>query len=72
MVQSSPVVADAWGSSSATTGAHPDGSSHNWCWGGGFDSALQDNANSSMYYALDAPTDASVEFKATCKMSGDG
>ncbi len=72
MIPASPLSADAWGTGSADTGAHPDGSSHNWCWGSGFDFALQDNVNSSMYYALDSPTEASVEFKANCKMSGDG
>lgn len=62
--------ADAWGSQSASTGAHPDGSSHNYCWGSGFDSALQDNVTSSFSNALDAPTDATIGYSSTCTYSG--
>lgn len=66
------IEADDWGTGTGPTGAQPDGSTHNWCWGIGFDSDLQDNVNSSFYDALDAPTDAQVEFKSTCKLTGDG
>ena len=67
-----PAGTDAWGSESSSTGAHPDGSTHNWCWGSGFDLALLDNVISSMNNALDAPTQATVAFTATCTLSGDG
>jgi hypothetical protein len=58
--------ADPWGVQSSSTGAHPDGSTHGWCYGPGFDAALQDNAQNSFANALDAPTDAGVTFYSTC------
>ena len=71
-VLASPVGADVWGSQSSTTGAHPDGSTHNYCWGSGFDTNLRDNVDEMFDDALDGPTDATVEFKSTCKFSGSG
>lgn len=71
-LQANAVLADDWGTATTATGAHPDGASHNWCWGIGFDADLQDNANASFADALDGPTDASVEFKSACKLTGDG
>jgi hypothetical protein len=72
LTATAPATADPWGTGTSDTGAHPDGSTHNWCWGAGFDVALQDNVTSSMNNALGGPTDATVEFKSSCKLSGDG
>lgn len=65
-----PAAADPWGVQSSSTGAHPDGSTHNWCWGSGFDLALRDNVIDSMNNALGGPTDAVVDYKSTCVLSG--
>jgi len=67
-----PVGADVWGSASSSTGAHPDGSTHNYCWGAGFDVNLRDNVDEMFEDALDTPTDATAEFKSKCKYSGSG
>lgn len=72
LVFASPASADDWGSQSSDTGAHPDGSTHNYCWGGGFDTNLRDNVDNMFAEALDGPTDATAEFKSTCKFSGSG
>jgi hypothetical protein len=65
-----PATADPWGTNTSNTGAHPDGGSHTWCWGSGFDTALRDNVNSSMNNALGGPTDANVAFQSSCNLSG--
>lgn len=64
-----PVGADPWGTNTSDTGAHPDGSSHSFCWQPMDDSAKQ-NIASAAYNALGAPTDAVAKFDEECDYSG--
>lgn len=70
MATSVPASADPWGTGTSDTGAHPDGSTHNYCFGNGLDYALLDNINTSMNDALGGPTHAVIEYKSTCVMTG--
>lgn len=71
-VLASPVGADVWGTATSDTGAHPDGSTHNYCWSRGFDVNLRDNVDKIFKNALDGPTDATAKYKSRCKFSGSG
>lgn len=63
-----PVFADEFGTSDSDTGPFADSSIHTYCWGPGFDAALQDNANATMAN-LDAQTDMSDSPFATCNVT---
>lgn len=66
-----PVIAnaDTWGSQSTTTGAHPDGGSHWYCFGSGFPSQKFVSVNEISEVALDSATDANVQLDDACNYS---
>lgn len=70
---SPPSVAygDEWGTGTVDTGPIPDGGTHRYCWGAGFNSGLHDNATFAMQQSLDADTDATVEHQA-CDYTAPG
>jgi hypothetical protein len=63
----SPASADPFGTWTSDTGPFADGVGHTYCWGSGFDAALQDNATAALAN-LDAQTEMFDSFQATCNV----
>jgi hypothetical protein len=62
------VSSDAWGDNIPGNGVGwpPDGGSHWYCYGTGFDTDLEYNADWAMEQSLESQTDAVSQYRATC------
>lgn len=60
---------DPWGTNTPATGAHPDGSSHSYCFQP-MDSGAKENVRNAENFALDDRTDARVVFHRECDYVG--
>jgi len=66
LVQTESVAADDFAIGPPNAGWKGDSSIHTFCWGAGFDAALQNNANWAMGTSLDRDTDITDQFDVTC------
>lgn len=59
-----PVMTDAFGVGPPNAGWFADNATHTYCWGGGFNVALQNNAEYAMSVSLGNGTDITESFHA--------
>ena len=67
-----PVMADAFGVGPPNAGWFADNATHTYCWGGGFNVALQNNAEYAMSVSLGNGTDITESFQGyNCTLATD-
>jgi hypothetical protein len=70
-VVAAPVSADPFGTGPPDAGWFADSSNHSYCYGSGFATGLEDEADYAMFISLDGDTVMSATFQSSCDSTTD-